>query len=65
MREIAIVMKNMIQLSKIAPQPSGRATASDWGRLRQINIYAPSGTADRTEREQYYNEELPYLLRHT
>ena len=28
-----------------------------------INIYAPSGTAKRHEREYFFNNELPYLLK--
>ena len=31
--------------------------------ITQINIYAPSGTAKRLEREHFYNSELTYLLR--
>jgi hypothetical protein len=42
--------------------PSGRAIAADVGPMRIVNIYAPSGTAKRTEREQFYNNELPTVL---
>jgi exonuclease III len=61
----AIIMRNMIHLINIATLPSGRAIAADWTGLGLINIYGPSGTAARTEREQCYNTELPYLLQHT
>jgi len=27
-----------------------------------INVYAPSGTAMKQERERFFNSELPYLL---
>jgi exonuclease III len=33
--------------------------------ISMINIYAPSGTAKRREREHFYNNELAYLLRDT
>jgi endonuclease/exonuclease/phosphatase family metal-dependent hydrolase len=30
-----------------------------------VNIYAPSGTSNRVDREHFYNSELPSMMRHT
>ena len=62
MRGTAIVARRNIQITNIEKLPSGRAMAVESNGLRIINIYAPSGTAKRTERERFYNSELPVLL---
>jgi endonuclease/exonuclease/phosphatase family metal-dependent hydrolase len=36
--------------------------ASKYNDIWLINIYAPSGTAKRSEREAFFNSDLPYLL---
>ena len=36
--------------------------AASLGEIQIINIYAPSGTSKRRERENFYNNELPYIL---
>jgi endonuclease/exonuclease/phosphatase family metal-dependent hydrolase len=59
----AIVRRDEIQLVKNSKLQSGRAIAAKFREVRIINIYAPSGTARRQEREQFYNSELAYLLR--
>jgi hypothetical protein len=51
-----------IQLTNITNLHSGRAIVAKYKGIHLINIYAPSGTAKRTEREHFYNTELPYLL---
>jgi exonuclease III len=57
------VTRDTIQLTNISKIPSGRAISADYGTTHIINLYAPSGTAKRTERENFYNNDLIYLLR--
>jgi len=52
----------MTSYSKINNLPSGRAIAAEFKGLYIVNIYAPSGTAKRTESESFYNAEVPQLL---
>jgi exonuclease III len=62
MRGTAIVARNDIMLININKLPSGRAIAAEFKGLYIVNIYATSGTAKRTEREYFYNTEVPQLL---
>jgi exonuclease III len=57
-----IVARNNIMLININKLPSGRAIAVEYKGLYIVNMYAPSGTAKRTEREYFYNIEVPQLL---
>ena len=41
---------------------SGRAMSAEFSGIRLINVYAPSGSAQRTEREAYFNTELPVFF---
>jgi len=43
--------------------PSGRGMAASYQGIWLVNLYAPSGTANRQEREDFYNVHLVYLLR--
>jgi len=61
-REKAILAKSTLHLTNITTLPSGRAIAADYKGIRLINVYAPSGTARRADREQFYTTELPYLF---
>ena len=61
-RGTAILAKRELHLTNITTLPSGRAIAAVYKGIQLINIYAPSGTTKRTDREQFFNEELPYLL---
>ena len=45
--------------------PSGRAIAAKFREVWLIDIYAPSGTAQKLECERFYNSELAYLLTDT
>jgi len=63
MHDTAVVTKNGITLNNVFKLPSGRAIAAEYRGTWLINIYAPSGTARRHEREKFYNSDLPYLLR--
>jgi exonuclease III len=62
MRGTAIWSKNEYRLHQVGRLPSGRATAVTYHDIRIVNIYAPSGTAKRADRERFYNNELPKLL---
>lgn len=42
--------------------PSGRAMVAKFQEVWVINVYAPSGTAMKQERERFYNSEVPYIL---
>jgi len=61
-RGTAILTRSTLHLTKINTLPSGRAIAADYTGLRLINVYAPSGTARRADREQFYTTKLPYLF---
>jgi exonuclease III len=61
-RGTALVAKQHCQLSNVERTPSGRAIAATLNGTRIINVYAPSGTAKRAERESFYNQELATFL---
>ena len=62
-RGSAMVTRNEITFTNITRLPSGRRITSEYRGIWLVNVYAPSGTAKRQERELFYNNELPYLLR--
>jgi len=51
-----------IRLENIIRLRSGRAIGARFRDTWIINIYAPSGTGKRHEREHFYSTELAYLL---
>ena len=57
-RGTAIVAKEGIKLENIIRLPSGRAIGARFRDTWIMNIYAPSGTAKRHEREHFYSTEL-------
>ena len=61
-RGMAIVAREGIKLENIIRLPSGRAIGARFRDTWIINIYAPSGTEKRHEREHFYSTELAYLL---
>ena len=61
-RGTAILTRDSIIFTNSSRIPSGRAIAATLGTLLIINVYAPSGTAKRTEREAFFNNDLPLLL---
>jgi len=63
MRGRAIEARSEIQLTNITTLPSGRAIAAEYRGIRLINVYTPSGTTRRNERERFYNAVPPCLLR--
>jgi exonuclease III len=61
-RGTAILARNEMTLTNVHKLPSGRAISADYNGLKLINVYAPSGTARRTERESFFNTDLPPFL---
>jgi exonuclease III len=61
-RGTAILAKSTLLLTNITTLPSGRVIAADYKGIRFINVFAPSGTPRRADREQFYTTELPYLF---
>ena len=57
-RGTAILAREQISLTKITRLPSGRGMAASYQGIWLVNLYAPSGTANRQEREDFYNAEL-------
>jgi exonuclease III len=51
MRETSIVTKQDLQITNINKLPSGRGMTAGFRGIKLINIYAPSGTAKKRERE--------------
>ena len=58
----AILTRDHIQLTNILCLPTGRGMAANFQNVTIVNIYAPSG-AERMDRENFFSNELPYLLR--
>jgi exonuclease III len=63
MQGTAILAKDGITLTNVIKLPSGRSIATEYRGTLLISIYVPSGTAKRHEREYFFNNEVPYLLR--
>jgi exonuclease III len=61
-RERAILARKELLLTKIDRVPTGRAIAAEFNGIRIVKVYAPSGTAKRTQRERFFNSELPQIL---
>jgi exonuclease III len=62
MRGTAILARQDYSLTNVTSLQTGRAIAADYNGLRLVNVYAPAGTAKRTDRERFFNSELPTLL---
>ena len=62
MRGTAFVTKQDLQITNINKLPSDRGITADFGGVKLINIYAPSGTAKKREREQFYSSEITQLF---
>ena len=54
MRGTAIVARKEFHLSNITTLPTGRAITAEYKGIQLINIYAPSGTERRAERESTF-----------
>jgi hypothetical protein len=53
MRETTILARHDFPLSNLISLLSGRFITADYNGLRRVNVYAPSGTARRAERERF------------
>ena len=62
-RGTAILTREQITLTNVTRLPSGCGMAANYQGVCFINVYAPSGSANIQEREEFYNVELVYLLR--
>ena len=65
MRGTAILARHNYPLANVTSLPTGRAIAADYNGIRLVNVYAPAGTAKRTDRERFFNSELPALFYNT
>jgi len=64
-RGTAILSKVDLHLHRIKRLPTGRGIAAYFDNTCIINLYAPSGTANRADREYFYNTEILDLIPHT
>ena len=62
MRGSAIIARKDLRITQIDRIPSVRAIVTEIHGTRHINVYAPSGTSKRTQRECFFLTELPALL---
>ena len=62
MRGTVILARNEITLTNIIKVPSGRAMSATYNGLLIFNVYAPCGTARRTDRDSLYTSELTCVL---
>jgi len=58
-----MVTRNEITITNITRLPSGRGIVAEYRGIWLVNVYAPPGTAKLLERERFYNNEFPYLLK--
>jgi exonuclease III len=45
--------------------PTGRGITAHYENIQIVNIYAPSGSEKRRDRDKFFNTEVPQLLSHT
>ncbi|XP_055622180.1 uncharacterized protein LOC129765777 [Toxorhynchites rutilus septentrionalis] len=64
-RGTAIALKDHIPFSDVEKSLDGRLIALRVQNTTLCNVYAPSGTALRAERERFFNDTLAFYLRHT
>lgn len=63
-RGTAIALKDHIRFSHVEKSLDGRLITLRVQNTTLCNIYAPSGTAARVERERFFNGTIAYYLRH-
>jgi hypothetical protein len=59
------VIRDGIILKEIERYQGGRAKVGWMDHVFLVNIYAPSGSNSRLEREVFFNNEVIYFLRRT
>jgi hypothetical protein len=62
MRGTTILARHDFPLNNVIRLPSGRAIAAEYNGTSFINVYAPPGSAKRSDSDQFFNLELPELL---
>jgi len=62
MRGTAMLVRKVMPITIVHKLPSGRAMSAEYRGIRLINVYAPSDSAWRTEREDFLNTELPVFF---
>jgi len=62
-RGTAIVTRDHIELTNTIRLHTGRGMAANFQNVTTVKIYAPSGAERRGDRENFFSNELPYLLR--
>lgn len=63
-RGTAIALKEHIKYSHVERSLDGRLIALRVHNTTLCNVYAPSGTVHRAERERFFNNTIAYYLRH-
>ena len=58
----AILHTLHLQLHKLKRIPTVRGIAAYLGNICLVNIYAPSGTASRTDRQDFFNTDVVELI---
>jgi hypothetical protein len=61
-RGTAVIHRDSMQIESTRRLPSGRGVVVNLDNVTIVNIYAPSGTARRAEREEFFNTEIIELL---
>jgi len=64
-RGTAILAKDSYLLTNIQRIPTGRGMSAHFNGIRIINIYTPSGSEKKREREEFYNGDVARLLMHS
>ena len=62
-RGTAFIVKEPLTLYDISQLPSGRGIIAKCQGVWFVNIYAPSGSARKKEREDFFNKDVAFLLR--
>jgi exonuclease III len=61
-RGTAILARHDFPLTNVNSLLTGRAIAGDYNDIRLVNVYSPTDTARRTDREHFFNSEVPALF---
>jgi len=54
-RDTAILSKMELPLHNVRRIPSGRGIIAQYGHIGILNVYPPSGSANRAEMEEFFN----------
>jgi exonuclease III len=63
-RGTAILHKDCYTLTVIEKLPTGSGIIGTFNDLKILNVYAPSGSERKRERQEFFNTEVPRLLIH-